>query len=278
MAGAYPPNLHILLTTTMTDIQKYTIQNPLTVAEHFAKSGLFEDSKDLSKALVKILAGRELGLTDMTSMTGIHIIKGKPVLGANLIASLIKKSNKYDFKTIELTDEKAVLEFYENGLKVGTSEFSKKDAEKAGTQNMGKFPKNMLFARAVSNGAKWFCSDVFNGQTVYSEGELDNEKAEPVEEKEEKEETYQTIELTIDDSQLKAFRAKKEKMGWTEADIEELLRSNNISSLESITKSQFPKLFNSLVKKEVKESPLPPSFKAYKTEEEQAEIHANPPF
>jgi hypothetical protein len=156
-----------------TEIQRYQIGNPLTVAEHFAKSGLFEDSKDMSKALVKILAGRELGLPDMASMTGIHIIKGKPVLGANLIASLIKGSQKYDYRVVQLNDKVCHLDFYERNTKIGESVFTIEDAQKAGTMNIQKFPKNMLFARAISNGAKWFCPDVFNGQTVYSEGELD---------------------------------------------------------------------------------------------------------
>jgi hypothetical protein len=164
-----------------TEIQRYQIGNPLTVAEHFAKSGLFEDSKDMSKALVKILAGRELGLPDMASMTGIHIIKGKPVLGANLIASLIKGSQKYDYRVVQLNDKVCHLDFYERNTKIGESVFTIEDAQKAGTMNIQKFPKNMLFARAISNGAKWFCPDVFNGQTVYSEGELDEVqiKAEP---------------------------------------------------------------------------------------------------
>jgi hypothetical protein len=156
-----------------TEIQRYQVGNPLTVAEHFAKSGLFEDAKDMSKALVKILAGRELGLPDMASMTGIHIIKGKPVLGATLIASLVKGSRKYDFRVIELNEKKASIDFFQNKEKIGNSTFTIEDATKAGTQNLQKFPKNMLYARAISNGAKWYCPDVFNGQVVYSEGELE---------------------------------------------------------------------------------------------------------
>jgi hypothetical protein len=37
---------------------------------------------------------------------------------------------------------------------------------------MAKFPRNMLFARAMSNGVKWYCPDVTSGVTVYSEGEI----------------------------------------------------------------------------------------------------------
>ncbi|RDT44717.1 hypothetical protein DXF87_27490, partial [Enterobacter roggenkampii] len=36
---------------------------------------------------------------------------------------------------------------------------------------MDKFPKNMLFARAMSNGVKWFTPDVFSGP-VYTPEEL----------------------------------------------------------------------------------------------------------
>jgi len=36
---------------------------------------------------------------------------------------------------------------------------------------MDKFPKNMLFARAMSNGIKWFTPDVFAGP-VYTPEEL----------------------------------------------------------------------------------------------------------
>lgn len=46
------------------------------------------------------------------------------------------------------------------------------DAAKAGTQNMGKFPRNMLFARCISNGVKWFCPDIFLGAPVYTPEEL----------------------------------------------------------------------------------------------------------
>jgi hypothetical protein len=42
----------------------------------------------------------------------------------------------------------------------------------AGKDNWKKYPKNMLFARAISNGQKWFVPDAFNGATVYTPDEL----------------------------------------------------------------------------------------------------------
>ena len=59
------------------------------------------------------------------------------------------------------------------GKVIGTSAFSIDDAKKAGLagDNWRKYPRNMLFARAMSNGVKWYCPNVFGGP-VYSPDEL----------------------------------------------------------------------------------------------------------
>ena len=137
-----------------------------------AKSGFFTDAADASKAIVKILAGRELGFGAFASMTGIFIIKGKPSLSANLMAAAVKGSTRYDYRVCEMTDEACELAFFEKGVEVGRSRFTAADARRAETQNMGKFPRNMLFARAMSNGAKWYCPDLFSGAAVYTPEEL----------------------------------------------------------------------------------------------------------
>ena len=142
------------------------------VAKAMVASGYFADSKDVAQAVVKIMAGQEMGLQPFASMTGIHIIKGRPALGANLIATLIKNDPRYDYRVTEMTDKQVSITFYENGQQVGVSAFSAQDAQRAGTQNMGKFPRNMLFARAMSNGAKWYTPGVFGGSPVYTPDEL----------------------------------------------------------------------------------------------------------
>ena len=37
---------------------------------------------------------------------------------------------------------------------------------------MQKFARNMLFARAISNAARWYCPDLFSGNAVYVPEEL----------------------------------------------------------------------------------------------------------
>lgn len=142
------------------------------IAKAMAASGFFQDTKLEAQAIVKVLAGREMGLGPFASMTGIHIIQGRPSLGANLIASLIKNDPRYNYRVVQLDDKVCSVDFYENGEKCGNSTFTAEDARKAQTKNLDKFPKNMLFARAISNGAKWFTPGIFGGSPVYTPDEL----------------------------------------------------------------------------------------------------------
>lgn len=145
------------------------------LGELLAKSGYFKDSQQAGQAVVKVLAGRELGFGPIASMTGINIIQGKIGIGANLIAAAVKRSGRYDYRVLTMTEKVCDIEFFEviNGKResIGKSTFTAEDAAKAGTQNMGKFPRNMLFARAISNGVKWYTPDVTGGP-VYTPEEL----------------------------------------------------------------------------------------------------------
>jgi hypothetical protein len=135
-------------------------------------SGYFSDSKNQAQAIVKVMAGAELGLPPFAAMTGIHIIQGKPTLGANVIATLIKNDPRYDYRVVEHSDKVCRIKFFENGQECGVSEFTADDARRAGTKNMDKYPKNMLFSRAISNGAKWYTPGIFGGAPVYTPDEL----------------------------------------------------------------------------------------------------------
>ena len=138
----------------------------MTIAKSFADSGMFPDCKSMAQAAVKIQAGREFGIQPFAAMSGIHIIQGKPTIGAGLMAARVKGFGKYDYKVIEHNDKVCSIEYFEklpgNGLRsIGVSTFTIEDARKAGTKNLDKFPKNMLFARAMSNGVKWFTPDIY---------------------------------------------------------------------------------------------------------------------
>jgi len=158
----------------MNEIVK-TFDDMQRAAQAFAASRYFSDAAEYEKAIVKILAGREMGFGAFASMTGIAVIQGKPVIGANLIAAAIKRTGKYNYRVIEHSETACKIQFTENGEVCGVSEFTMKDAQAAGLtgkDNWKKYPRNMLFARAISNGARWYCPDLFGGSAVYSPDEL----------------------------------------------------------------------------------------------------------
>lgn len=146
----------------------------------FAESGYFSDTRDAAKAVVRILAGREMGFEAFVSMANIHIVQGKPVLGATLIAAAIKKSGKYTFRVVRHDETVCEIEFFERCASeafqsIGKSSFSIDEAKIAGLtgkDNWKKHPQDMLFARAISRGAKWHCPDIFGG-AIYTPGEIE---------------------------------------------------------------------------------------------------------
>jgi hypothetical protein len=141
-----------------------------------AASGMFKDARQAEQAFAKLIFGRDLGLSATQAMTDIHIIEGKPEMSANLQASKVRSSDRYEYDVIDLTPERCELLFWKDGEEVGTSEFTIEDAQRAGLVKdkspWVKYPRNMLFARAMSNGVAWYCPDVMNGIRVYAEGEL----------------------------------------------------------------------------------------------------------
>ena len=155
-----------------------TIRNDMSVTDIgsvFAQSGFFSDAREASKAVVKILAGQEIGFSPVASMTGIHIIKGQVSIGGNLMAAAIKRHPNYNYRITQHTDTVCEITFFEGGEECGRSVFSMDDAKKANLNkgvNWTNYPRNMLFNRAISNGARWYCPDIFGGNPVYTPDEL----------------------------------------------------------------------------------------------------------
>lgn len=154
----------------------------MQLGDVLARSGYYADVKQAAQAVVKILRGQELGIGPATAMSEISIVQGKPVLSAALMGSLIKRSGRYTYRVREHNDSVCVIEFFEAGERLGVSEFTLADAKSAGLADKAiwkQYPRNMLFARAMSNGAKWFTPDIFGG-AVYTAEELQGASAAPL--------------------------------------------------------------------------------------------------
>jgi len=151
--------------------------DPMSIAKVFRASGMFPDIQSEAAAATKIIIGRGLGLTDYDAMSGLHIIKGKAVLAANLMAAAIKRSGKYDYRVVEHTDAVCTIEFYGGGKPIGSTSFSMEDAKRAGLggDNWRKYARAMLFARCISMGYRTHCPDALGGAPVYVEAHGEKE-------------------------------------------------------------------------------------------------------
>lgn len=164
------------------------LQECRSIGDVLAKSGFFADSRRDCQAVAKVLAGRELGLPPFASMTGIYLVKGRLTLSANAMATLIQTycfpntfTYRFKYRLRKLTRTLCEIAYFERDSptaeweEVGTSTFDEEDRKLAGLggENWKKYPRNMMFARAMSNGAKMFCTAVFAGHTPYLPDEID---------------------------------------------------------------------------------------------------------
>jgi len=210
------------------DERKWTIQEVTKIGEYLYKSRYFEGVGNESQAIAKILAGKELGIPPVTALSKIFLVNGKVAVQSEIMADLIKRGEKYNYRVKKLDDTRCEIIFYEHGKEAGISTFTLEDARKAGVLKKDvwqKYPRNLLFARALSNGARWYCPDAIHGVYAYEEMGLETdargqviESAPVVEvaggtpEKEKKKEVKETL-----IKERKEILKKLEKYGITKA-------------------------------------------------------------
>jgi|GEM_PF-2536156 len=139
-----------------------------------AESKLFKGIVTAAAAFVVLATGRELGLTAMQSLRGIHMIDGKPSLSADVCVAVVLHSPAcLFFRLIESTAQIATYETQRRGDAVRRMSFAIQDAETAGLagkDNWRKFPAAMLRARAAMSLARAIYPDALMG--VYDPDEL----------------------------------------------------------------------------------------------------------
>lgn len=171
-----------------TAVERYISNDQIEImkrlADAYHASGYFSDAESMAQAFVKISAGAEMGLLPFESMMGIDLIDGKQLsLSADLMSTKVKEHAKYDYRVREISAESCTIVFYEHGEEIGVSTFTLEDAKQADLtaptrngrpSNYVKYPRNMLFARAMTNGVAWFCPDVTRSH-IYLEGNLEGQ-------------------------------------------------------------------------------------------------------
>jgi hypothetical protein len=153
--------------------------DPLWVqAQRLHTSRLFKTAS-AEHAYAVACVGREIGVGPTTALANIAIIQGKPAFGAALVGALLRRSGRYSYRVREHDDRHAAIDFLEqrDGTweVIGTSTFSLEDADRAGltaSPTWKRFPRNLLLARALTNGARWYAPDVLAG-AAYTPEELE---------------------------------------------------------------------------------------------------------
>ena len=150
------------------------------------KSGYFEDAESEAQAIVKVMAGAEVGIPPFASMSGINIIQGKPTFGSNLIATIVDNHPRYAYKVKRADDKACIIEWFKDGEPAGESSFTIEEARSIKQWNKKKnafepltnkfnwqnWPSDMLFARAITRGQKRYAAGVAGGAPIYTAEEM----------------------------------------------------------------------------------------------------------
>ena len=157
------------MTTALT-----TYEDTARLGRAMVESGLFKTAATEAQAIVQIWAGRELGVGPVEALRGIHIIEGRLALSAGLTGALVKRSRRYNYRITEQNATRCEIAWFELGEEAGRSSFTIVEAAAAGLTGKAvwkAYPSDMLFARALTRGARRFCPDVFGG-AVYDPEEI----------------------------------------------------------------------------------------------------------
>ncbi len=169
----------------VVDVPRQTVQLSVDQVKYIANTELIPKDKrgNVPAIMAAIITARELGIGDMFGVNNINVIDGSVSYSAVLASYLIRRAGH------SLTKEEgdgwviAHGERRDNGDKISV----RWDMEKAKTAGLGgptrsgkpsawdKYPKSMLWARAVTQLARELFADVFAGE-IYSPEELGDER------------------------------------------------------------------------------------------------------
>lgn len=172
---------------------KYSLPELRKIGEIMYSSGMFKDLRSVQQAMVKLLAGAELGYGPFQSLRAFHVIEGKPVETAGEIAARIKRSKTHDYSHFFIDAGGARWDTISGKnadlhgcvvtirIKEGRKWFNQepvrfnmedaRDAGLAGKTNWKNYKRAMLFARTITEAARAHCADLFGGP-IYTPEEL----------------------------------------------------------------------------------------------------------
>jgi hypothetical protein len=158
-------------------------EEAMRLASVFASSGLLGvELRNDAAALLVMATGAELGISATAALRSIYVVKGKPMMSADLMVGLCLRRRDVceHFMCVESTEVQATYSTKRVGVaKAVTHTFTMTDAQKArltGADGMyAKYPRTMLRHRAAAELARMVYPDLVLG--LYSDAERDELEA-----------------------------------------------------------------------------------------------------
>lgn len=171
--------------TAVEPFEPQNIEQAINMSEHLSHATLLPTHLRQKPAdiFATLLLGRDLGLTPMQSIVGIHCIEGKPSVSAQTAIALVKRSPAcVYFRLVESDDQVAIYETQRKGEpSPARMRFTIEEARRAGLatkKNWQAYPSAMLRARCSMALARDVYPDVL--ANLYDPDELDATEPAPV--------------------------------------------------------------------------------------------------
>ena len=151
-----------------------------TMAKQAVASGMYKGAGSEAAIQMKMLAARELGLPPMLALNkGLNVIQGSVEISARAMNAMIRRAgHSIQERTSTDTTCELVGTRRDNG-DTCTASFTIEEATRAGLVKSGgawaTWPKDMLYARALSRLARRLFADVIG--SAYVEGEIIDSKS-----------------------------------------------------------------------------------------------------
>lgn len=153
------------------------------LAARAVASKMFASFRSPEEAFVVIMTGAEMGMPPMQSLRSFHVINGRAVPSADMLAALVRKSGLCkSWRFIERTDASCTLETLRAGEdKPERVTWTIDRATRAGVtskQTWKQYPAQMLAARCIAELARQVYPDVCAG--MYLRDEIEDQQPQHV--------------------------------------------------------------------------------------------------
>lgn len=170
------------MSTSVAQIRNDELNVLWRVSNGIAKGRRFKDVTTPEDALARILVGRDLGMTPTDAIAHITFSDGSPVIAAEVQGAMLRNfvgpdGERYDFDVVTPAASRdsechITIKRREGGAttwkKRGTEIFTLEDAERAeltsGNDFYRKYPRRMLFARALTAAIAIYAPEVVHPQ------------------------------------------------------------------------------------------------------------------